>query len=205
MKLSKKLITFVAGGLVLANAFIFGSELPLVIYDDAVSEKVGDGNWDVQLWIPNYDKDKSEGSCSIMTGLIGRYGAFAFYFGEGQLSEIKGKKDNVYLCFDVKFTKKNQQLQVRFVDTDDGTKKNIPWRLAYDLKASDYKVDEWCKVEIPLSSMFCWGGWSNITNTWTDIGSNEFDFTRVEKLEFAAEEAPVSSKFLIDNIRIIEK
>ncbi len=205
MKLSKKLITLIAGGLFLASAMSFASELPLVIYDDNDGPDIGDGNWNVQLWIPNYDKDKSEGKNSIMTGLIERYGAFAFYFPEGKLSEIAGKKDKVYLTFDIKFTKKNQAFQVRFVDTDDGTKKNIPWRLAYDMKASDYTVDQWCKVEIPLSSMNCWGGWSNITNTWTDIGSNEFDFTRVEKLEFAAEEAPVSSKFLIDNIRIIEK
>ena len=40
MKLSKKLITFAASGLLLANAFIFSSELPLTLYDDKVGEKV---------------------------------------------------------------------------------------------------------------------------------------------------------------------
>ena len=205
MKISKKLISLVAGGLLLANALTFASELPLTIYDDNYGPDVGEGDWQTQLFIPDFKNDKSQGECCIMTGLMERYGAFAFYFPEGKLSEIKGKKEKVYLTFDIKFTKKNQQFQLRFVDTDDGTKKNIPWRLAYDMKASDYTVNEWCKVEIPISSMNCWGAWSNITNTWTDVGNNEFDFTRVEKLEFAAEQAPISSKFYIDNIKIIEK
>ncbi|MCR4735627.1 MAG: glycoside hydrolase family 5 protein [Treponema sp.] len=178
------------------------SDLPLVLYDDFYGKGVDVSSWSTQLLITNHKEDPTEGDFCIMTGLMERYAGIAWDLTKKNLSDIEGNQSNVYLCFDVKFTSDKQAFQIRFVDTDDGTTANIPWRLAYDVRASDGKVKEWNKVEIPISSMNCWGAWSNITESWTDIGSNKFDWSRVWRLELAAEEWSISGKFFLDNMRI---
>ena len=178
------------------------SDLPVVLYDDFYGKGVDVSSWSTQLLITNHKENPSEGSFCIMTGLMERYAGIAWDLTKKNLSDVEGNQSNVYLCFDVKFTSDKQAFQIRFVDTDDGTTENIPWRLAYDVRASDLKTNEWSKVEIPISKMNCWGAWSNITNTWTDIGNNHFDWDRVWRLELAAEEWSISGKFFLDNMRI---
>ena len=178
------------------------SDLPLVLYDDFYGKGVDVSSWSTQLLITNHREDPTEGAFCIMTGLMERYAGIAWDLTKKNLSDVEGNQSNVYLCFDVKFTSDKQAFQIRLVDSDDGTSANIPWRLAYDVRASDGKVKEWNKVEIPISSMNCWGAWSNITESWTDIGSNKFDWNRVWRLELAAEEWSISGKFYLDNMRI---
>lgn len=178
------------------------SDLPLVLYDDFFGKGVSDTTWMTQLYITTHEDAPSEGKYCIMTGLMDRYAGIALDLTKKNLSAVEGNQANVYLCFDVKFTNAKQGFQIRFVDTDDGTTANIPWRLAADIKGGDYELNKWNKVEIPISSMNCWGAWSNITESWTDIGSNKFDWSRVWRLELAAEEWSISGKFFLDNMRI---
>ena len=178
------------------------SDLPLVLYDDFFGKGVSDTTWMTQLYITTHEDAPSEGKYCIMTGLMDRYAGIALDLTKKNLSAVEGNQANVYLCFDVKFTNAKQGFQIRFVDTDDGTTANIPWRLAADIKGGDYELNKWNKVEIPISSMNCWGAWSNITESWTDIGSNKFDWSRVWRLELAAEEWSISGKFYLDNMRI---
>ncbi|MCQ2591148.1 MAG: glycoside hydrolase family 5 protein [Treponema sp.] len=179
--------------------------LPLVIYDDFFGKGLNKTTWSMGFFMTNYSKDKVEGSYSLMLGEVDRYGALQFDLTKRPLSEITGKEKKVYLCFNVKFNSERQAFQVRFVDTDDGLGKDIPYRLAYNVNAKDLKVGEWNKVEIQIASMNDWGGWSNITNTWYDSDGTQFDFNRVQFLEFAAEEGSIRDRFYLDDIKIIEK
>lgn len=180
------------------------SRLPLQIYDDFAGKGMNLTTWSMGFFINDYKREKNEGDSSIMLGEVDQYGALSVDMSKIYLADIAAKKNNVYLCFDVKFTNPKQAFQVRFVDSDDGTGALPPYRLSWDVKAADMKLGEWNKVQIKIGSMNDFGGWSNIENKWYE-SQGDFSFDRVQSLEFAAENSSIKDMFYLDDIKIIVK
>lgn len=105
------------------------------------------------------------------------------YLPKAITSKFEENEKSLVICFDVKFTDKNQSFEVLLVDSDGG-KKELPWTKRYDLKASDYALNKWITVEIPVSRFDNnWGAWSNVDQAWYDLPC-EFTWLRFEKLTF---------------------
>jgi len=103
----------------------------------------------------------------------------------------------------VKFESDDQEIQIRFVDNEpsDGSKK--PWRNAYDLKACEIGVGEWILVEIPFTKLKVTGAWSGITKNWYGPSATEdFEWNRVENLQFTAESKGLIGVVRFDDIQI---
>ena len=178
------------------------SVFPITIYDDFAGNNISFTSWGCDKYLSDYSKDKAEGGYCICMGDVNKYGALSVDISKLNLAELQGNK-NAYVSFKIKFSDASQYFQLRFVDSD-GKGENIPWRLAYDVKASDYKLKQWCNVEIPIAQMADVGGWSNITQKWYN-SENAFDFSRVQSLEFCAEKDAIKGTILIDDIKIVVK
>lgn len=98
-------------------------------------------------------------------------------------SKFEKNKNSLVISLNVKFTDKSQSFEILLTDSDGG-KKELPWTKRYDLKAGDYTLNEWVKIDIPVSRFYDnWGAWSNVDKEWYDLPC-EFTWARFEKLTF---------------------
>lgn len=174
--------------------------LPYVIYDDFATKNISYNTWGIKKTSIKNKADTAEGKLCLRCSDFDRYGALCFDLGRTELNKIEEVRDKAVLSFKIKFTDNRQIMQVRFTDTDLG-EDLPPWRLVYNIKASDYKLNEWETVEIPISKMRDLGAWSNTRQKWYD-GKREFTFERLDQLLFCAEDAPIPGEIFIDYIQI---
>lgn len=122
-------------------------------------------------------------------------------------SKFEKNKNSLAVCFDVKFTDKSQTFEILLVDSDGG-KNELPWSKRHDMKASDYALNEWVTVKIPLSNFYDnWGAWSQVDQNWYNLPC-EFTWSRFEKLSFNFNDhtsGTSKGEVYIDNIVIKKK
>ncbi len=121
-------------------------------------------------------------------------------------TKVAEYEKSLALSFSVKFTDKNQWFDIYLQDTDEG-EANLPWRKAYTVKASDYPLNKWVSVEIPISDFKnSWGTWSNKTSKWYDRES-QFEWSRFQTLYFNFEdwENKKTGDIYIDDVVIKQK
>lgn len=179
-------------------------KLPFTLYDDFATSGVNMNCWNFGTYNADFDKDKSEGAFCVRLGNGQRYGSYNFGLERVSMKFLEERADRCFVSFDVKFTKSEQEFQLRFVDSDDGTGELPPWRLIYPVNAKDYKLGEWVHVEIPIGEMKESGAWSNSLSKWFNA-RGEFSWARVLRLEFSAENCEIPGFVYLDNIKIIEK
>lgn len=181
------------------------AEIPFVFYDD-----IGGKNININAWADRKDniynlasnQNPAQDNYCIVWGNTNRYASMNFSPKNIDFSEIKNKIDSLTLTFYVNFTDGNQEVQVRFVDSEDVDKNYLPWRLSYNVKASEIGTGSWKKVEIPLSKMKVTGAWSNKLQKWYGPSSEEFSWERLENLQFTAEEKEIDGVIMLDQIEI---
>ena len=120
-------------------------------------------------------------------------------------NEVNKNKNALSISFSVKFTNANQFFSIGIVDNDGG-EPALPWAVEYGLRASDYKLNEWINIEIPLSKLYEAGAWSSITQKWYSP-EGKFDWTRVDELRivFNDYENAMSDDIYIDDVVIKKK
>lgn len=120
-------------------------------------------------------------------------------------NEVNKNKNALSISFSVKFTNANQFFSIGIVDNDEG-EPALPWAVEYGLRASDYKLNEWINIEIPLSKLYEAGAWSSITQKWYSP-EGKFDWTRVDELRivFNDYENAMSGDIYIDDLMIKKK
>lgn len=173
----------------------------LVIYDDFEAKYTGLSSWNTgngYFFDKCSKEDVAEGSCSIKWENAGQYTNFASSLQKTALRNIT--TEEFTLSFKVKFTNASQKVQIRFVDSDDPDNGNLPWRLAYNLHASEYPLNTWLDIELTSDDMTVFGAWSNKLNKWYNP-SEPFDWKRLENLQFVAEEEAVKGAIYFDDIK----
>ena len=102
-------------------------------------------------------------------------------------SKVSELHDSLAISFSVKFTDKSQSFNLFLQDTDEG-EANLPWKKGYTLKATDYRLNEWVKVTIPLSAFKnSWDTWSDKEGKMYNV-DGKFEWSRFEKLYFDFED-----------------
>ena len=176
---------------------------PITIFDDFGGKGVRINSWSCAM-DSNCSKDKAEGDFSISMSDQKLYGALSLELDQVDFSGLNTLQDKAYLTMKMKFTQPEQKFQLRFVDNDAGNGIVIPWRYAVDMNSSDYELNKWVDIELPLNSFADIGGWSNSLNKWFD-STGTFEWDRVVTLEFAAETGDVPGEYLVDDIKIVLK
>ncbi len=121
-------------------------------------------------------------------------------------SKFAEYENSLAVCFSVKFTDKSQDINIFLQDTDEG-EANLPWRKVYKVKASDYSLNKWVSVEIPISDFKnAHGTWSDRTQKWYDLEC-QFEWSRFHFLYFDFEDWDNKKKgdIYIDDVVIKQK
>lgn len=172
---------------------------PLVIQDDFPG-------MNFSLWADKgfnlaCEADPAEGYFSIEGKNVGRYSCVRWTF-RNQVDLSTSGLNDVYLHLNVKFTKKDQQLDLRFVNSEG--ERQLPWRMDWKIRAKDYVLNEWAVLEIPLGSFVDSGAWSTTQNKFFEP-NGEFDWSKVEAFLVTSEDADIKGSVFLDDIRIIRK
>lgn len=171
-----------------------------VIYDDFGGRGITFNSWMCKSATFDCDSEVAEGSLCIKWTEAEQYGAIAADLSSVDLSGIPDVGDKAVFSFSVKFTDASQGFQIRFVDNDGGEASKA-WRLAYDCRSSSTKLNEWTKIEIPVTNMIDSGAWSNRLNKWFD-SEGLFNWKYVNQLEIASEYGAFTGDVYIDDIKI---
>lgn len=174
--------------------------LPYVIYDDFPTSNITFNTWGIKKSSIGKKAKPEEGMLCIECKDFDRYSAINFGIGRTELNKLEKMRDSAVLSFKIKFTRKDQNLQIRFCDTDLGDDLP-PWRLTWNIKSENYELNKWHAVEIPLKEMKDNGGWSNARQKWYS-SQNQFTFERVEELLFCAEDGAIPGEIFLDDIQI---
>lgn len=180
-----------------------GGRSKYVIYDDFGGRGITFNSWMCRSATFDYDGDKTEGSLAIKWSDSEQYGAISADLTQVDLSPIADIKDksSVIFSFSVKFTDPSQGFQIRFVDNDGGSETSRPWRLSYDVKASNQPLNEWKTYEVPVNQMIDTGAWSNRFNQWYE-SEGKFSWKYINQLEIACEFGNFTGDVLIDDIKL---
>lgn len=176
--------------------------LPFELYDDFVSKGVSGNIWGSRKSSFFNETETFKGRFCCQWDDVDRYSSVNFGLSNKKLDFLDSQKDKIAIHLMVKFTQKGQQFQLRFVDTD-GQDKLPPWRLIYNIKAENYKLNEWTCIEIPLSQMKESGAWSNDIKKWFNP-EGKFTFTRCDSLQFSAEDSAFTGSIYFDDVKLIE-
>jgi endoglucanase len=121
------------------------------------------------------------------------------------LSYLKANK--YFLEFQVRGDVAATKFDVRFIDSKTGTidpktgKEDHPWRIRRSITKAIAPMDgQWHYVKLPLSSFVEHGSWDN---GWFNP-EGAFDWTAVDRLEFVAEDAPLTGTLCFDQISITD-
>lgn len=177
-----------------------GQRSKYVIYDDFGGRGITFNSWMCTSATFDCDSDKAEGSLSIKWTEAQQYGAISADLTQVDLSSIADAGDKAVFSFYVKFTDPSQGFQIRFVDNDGG-ENSKPWRLAWDVKSSNMKLNEWNKIEVPVTQMIDSGAWSNRLQKWYE-SEGLFNWKYVNQLEIASEYGDFKGDVYIDDIKI---
>ncbi|MBO7421443.1 MAG: hypothetical protein J6U06_10040, partial [Spirochaetaceae bacterium] len=121
-------------------------------------------------------------------------------------SKFAEYENSLAVCFSVKFTDKSQDINIFLQDTDEG-EANLPWRKVFTVKASDYSLNKWVSVEIPISDFKnAHGTWSDKTQKWHNLEC-QFEWSRFHMLYFDFEDWDNKKKgdIYIDDVVIKQK
>jgi endoglucanase len=182
-------------------------ELPLVIYEELFSSEVRSSFWSsnpkAAMKIVGGKCPQGKYYCSFSN--MKRYESFTFYFKDIDLSFAGKDFENAYIHFYIKTESREQKIQLRFLNKDG--ENEIPWRLSYNLPLKNYEPGEWVLVEIPLRDFRITGAWSGAQGgKWYNPDKNvTFNWSKVERMDFAAEEDELKGVLALDDIKIIRK
>ncbi len=182
-------------------------ELPLVIYEELFSSEVRSSFWSsnpkATMKIVGGKCPHGKYYCSFSN--MKRYESFTFYFKDMDLSFAGKDFENTYIHFYIKTESREQKIQLRFLNKDG--ENEIPWRLSYNLPLKNYEPGVWVLVEIPLRDFRITGAWSGAQGgKWYNPDKNvTFNWSKVERMDFAAEEDELKGVLALDDIKIIRK
>lgn len=177
---------------------------PFSIYDDFPGKRISINYWGCKKGTFDCKKEPYDDKYCIEIQKMDRYGAIHFDLDELDFTKINKHIKEAYIEFAIKYTDKNQKLQLRFVDFEDMACEELPWRNSYNLKNPSDKVGEWIEMKIPLTEFGETGAWSNTESKWYNP-NNSFDWNKVKSLEFVAEYGPIEGSFFVDDISLIFK
>lgn len=180
-------------------------KFPYRMYKDALDKNIGISAWggDHMIFDLGANDNSPEGKYNIKWGNTDRYASMSFNVTKLNFSSLTDSINERILSFYIQFQNPDQQIQIRFLDSDSGDGVDKPWRLAYNLKAKETGTGKWVKVEIPLNKFSVTGAWSNPQQKWySPTSSDFFDWTRIESLQFAAEDAEIHGLIQFDDIQI---
>lgn len=151
-------------------------------------------------------KDAEQGYCIKVPHVAEKSLLCKFILPKIIASKMGEYNKSLEISFSVKFTDKNQNFNLYLQDSDEG-EKNLPWKKGYTIKATDYPLNEWVKISIPLSNFKnTRGTWSDKSGKWYDLDS-KFEWSRFEKLYFDFEDWDNSKEgdIYLDDIVIKKK
>ena len=154
------------------------------LFDDYPNREISSGYWgDEDADFSFYDTDAAEGEFAIRWNNAGQYNVFFFTFRRnGDFSRLA---EEGYCLEFLARTEKPVRFAVRFLNPENQT--SIPWRMNYTLDENNLPPDgAWHTIKIPLGEMSEQGAWVGMEDTWLNP-RNEFAWTHIERLEFAAE------------------
>ena len=97
------------------------------------------------------------------------------------LSKFAQFEQSLVISFSAKFTDKSQEFTFILQDSDGG-EAELPYENLYTVKASDYPLNKWVKIEIPVSNFLNGKGvWSNKEQKYFDT-PGEFTWSRFESI-----------------------
>lgn len=180
-----------------------GARSKYVIYDDFGGRGITFNSWMCKSTSYDYSEDKAEGSLCIKWSDSEQYGAIAADLTQVDFTPVAdlADKSNAVFSFSVKFTDPSQGFQIRFVDNDGGSETSRPWRLSYDVKASNQPLNEWKTYSVPVNQMIDTGAWSNRFNQWYE-SEGKFSWNYVNQLEIACEFGNFTGDVFIDDIKL---
>ncbi|MEL6134551.1 MAG: glycoside hydrolase family 5 protein, partial [Bacteroidota bacterium] len=107
------------------------------------------------------------------------------------------------LDFFIRSSNPNMEIDVRFLDTKTSDPNDHPWRMRYQLNASNVVLDgTWQHLYIPLSDFVEHGSWDN--NQWYNP-QGLFDWQAIDYLEFVLEEGALQGPISFDQIQLTDQ
>ena len=173
------------------------------IYDDYPNRRhVTVDSWGDGVDFSLYDQNAEEGEFAVRWGSAKQYNAFSFHFKKASGDFSKLKDGGFFLEFKARCDKP-VSFDVRFINSE--SQSSIPWRMRYTINENTLPSDgRWHTVRIPLSEMNEHGAWVNAKQQWMP-SRNEFSWSDIERLEFAAEHSDLTgARIWFDNIRIVK-
>ena len=150
---------------------------PYLVYDGLTGKSVSKESWGN---IRETKDDEAHNYCMTVSYPNQQNGCKLILPGKIS-SKIAENPSAFSVSFAVKFTDKNQVFNLCLRDSDKG-EEGLPWKKGYTIKASDYKVNEWITVEIPISKFTdFYGVYSNVSDKYYDIPC-QFEWSRLETL-----------------------
>ncbi|MBN1416240.1 MAG: family 43 glycosylhydrolase [Bacteroidales bacterium] len=174
------------------------------VYDDYIGRYVFKSNWLINGTINYYSQDDpAQGNFCMSWTESDLYGLVGFLFSPIHDISLLHADDYMFDAW-VRCNNHNAKFDIRFLDSDTDDPDDHPWRMRYTVDNTVAVWDgTWQHIRIPLNNFTEQGAYEN--NTWYNP-RGDFDWSQVERLEFAAEYGDIHGmEISFDDIKITGK